>query len=281
MSTTIPDLVAAVGAELTPTERRIAEAVLDQPTLLAFGTISDLATELRTSRPSIARFATKLGFDGYSNLQDAARASLTRQLTRPSERIRQETASDATHFRAAIEEGISSVFEIVDNDQLDDLAAPIAGADTVWILSGETSQAGAHALKSGLGMVRPNVHLLGHHTVGQDLAGAGPKDVALVLDFSRYRRSVVDSARMLHELGVQLVAITDGPLSPLAALTTLWYNLRVPAIGPFDSSLPAVALSELLVARVAEQLHAAATARIDRTERLWAAAETFYAAGDA
>ena len=37
------DLVAAVSSDLTPTERRIAEAVLAEPTLLAFGTVSDLA----------------------------------------------------------------------------------------------------------------------------------------------------------------------------------------------------------------------------------------------
>ncbi|NCF63754.1 MAG: hypothetical protein GWP58_12965, partial [Gammaproteobacteria bacterium] len=50
--TSTNDLVAAVSSELTPTERRIAKAVLAEPTLIAFGTVSDLASRVGTSRPS-------------------------------------------------------------------------------------------------------------------------------------------------------------------------------------------------------------------------------------
>ena len=63
-------LIASVSDRLTKTELRIAQAVLDEPTLLAFGTVSDLAERVGTSRPSIVRFATKLGFEGYTELQD-------------------------------------------------------------------------------------------------------------------------------------------------------------------------------------------------------------------
>ena len=56
------DLIAAAGSALTPAERRIAEAVLAEPTLLAFGTVSDLASHVGTSRPTIVRFANALGF---------------------------------------------------------------------------------------------------------------------------------------------------------------------------------------------------------------------------
>ena len=73
-----------------------------------------------------------------------------------------------------------------------------------------------------------------------------------------------------------IVAITDGPLSPLAAMTDTWCALKVPAIGPFDSSLPAVAVAELLVAHIANELRDEARARIDRTEALWEATDTFW-----
>jgi DNA-binding MurR/RpiR family transcriptional regulator len=72
-----------------------------------------------------------------------------------------------------------------------------------------------------------------------------------------------------------VVAITDNPLSPLVELTDTWCEIEIPAIGPFDSSVPAVAVAELLVARVARELHEQATDRIDRIEALWDAAEVF------
>ena len=76
----LQDLIAQVSERLTPTERRIAQLVLENPTLLAFGTVSDLADRADTSRPSIVRFATKLGFDGYTDLQSWIRAELSLQL---------------------------------------------------------------------------------------------------------------------------------------------------------------------------------------------------------
>ncbi len=274
--TATADLVAAVSDRLTPTERRIAEAVLAEPTLLAFGTVSDLADQVGTSRPSIVRFANKLGFGGYTELQGHVRNGLSHQLSRPSDRIRHD---DPTMVQAkeALDDAIASVFESVDGDRLATLAGPIVRATSVWIVSGETSRAGAYALYSGVAMIRPGVHLVEGHTAGTDLSSAGPGDTAVIFDFPRYRSQAIVEARILAALGVEIVAITDGPFSPLAGLTDTWCGLRIPAIGPFDSSVPAVAIAELLVAQIAKDLHDEATDRIDRIEQLWAATETFLA----
>jgi DNA-binding MurR/RpiR family transcriptional regulator len=273
--TSTPELIAAVGGRLTPTERRIADAVLDEPTLLAFGTVSDLANRVGTSRPSIVRFATKLGFDGYADLQQHVRQGLSQQLSRPSERIRHD--DPALVPRVAMEDAISSVFEATAGERLAALGEPIVRAEQVWILSGETSAAGAAALNSGLAMIRPGVRLVEQGSVARDLSSAGPGDTAVVFDFFRYRTHAIRGARILAGLGVDIVAITDGPLSPLAGLTDTWCEVRIPAIGPFDSSVPAVAMAELLVAYVAASLHDEATDRIDRIEELWAATEMFLA----
>lgn len=268
------DLVAAVSSALTPTERRIAEAVLAEPTLLAFGTVSDLADQVGTSRPSIVRFATKLGFEGYTKLQEHARSDLSHRLSRPSERIRSDGES-AVPAKVAISDAISSVFDALEGDRLAELVDPVVRAEKVWILSGETSQAGAHALHSGLSMVRPGVRSLEEHSYGTDLSDAGPRDAAVVFDFYRYRRQVTTAARIFAKAGVTVVAITDSPLSPLVELADTWCQIEVPAIGPFDSSVPVVAICELLVAHVAKHLHDDATNRIDRIETLWEETEAF------
>jgi DNA-binding MurR/RpiR family transcriptional regulator len=274
VSASAPDLVAAVSSELTPTERRIAEEVLAEPTLLAFGTVSDLANRVGTSRPTIVRFANKLGFEGYTQLQRHVRSDLSHRLARPSERIRHER-EQSPGAKAAMNHAIASVFEALDGERLEQLAVPILRADKVWILSGETSQAGAHKLHSGLSIVRPGVFLLDERTFGADACDAGPRDVAVVMDFFRYRRRVAEAARLLADSGAAIVAITDSPLSPLVELTDTWCEIEVPAIGPFDSSVSAVAIAELLVARVAQGLHDEATARIDRIEALWEATGVF------
>ena len=124
-------------------------------------------------------------------------------------------------------------------------------------------------------MVRPNVHWVSDHNIARDLAEAGRDDVAVVFDFFRYRRATMTAAETFASLGTTLIAITDGPLSPLASLTEHWCQVRIPAVGPFDSSVPAVAAAEFLVAQVSRDLQKDARDRIDRTEALWNATGTF------
>jgi DNA-binding MurR/RpiR family transcriptional regulator len=271
----LAERIAAVSDRLTPVERRIAAAVVDDPTLLAFGTVSDLAERVGTSRPSVVRFGTKLGFKGYADLREHARRSMSARLSRPSQRIRHQegTPGPAAAARTA---ALQQLDESLDEATLAALGDPLVRARKVWILSGETSLAGAHVLASGLSMVRPDVRLVAEQSSGRQLGGAEPEDAAIVIDFARYRRHTVDAARALAELGVGIVAITDGPLSPYAALTETWFALDVPAMGPFDSSVPSVAMAEMLVAYVARERQESARERIDRTESLWTATDTFY-----
>lgn len=268
-------LIAAVSNELTPTERRIAEAVLEDPSLLAFGTVADLARQVGASRPSVVRFAVKLGFDGYTSLQQSVRTGLSKRLFRPSDRIRHEEDPTTTSTRMTLADAMTAVLEAIDDDALASLGDLIAAAGVVWVISGETSRAGAHTFVSGMSIVRPGVRFVDRHSVGTDLAGASALDVAVVFDFYRYRQDALDTARAFADTGVEIVTITDGPLSPFAALTDKWLGLTVPAVGPFDSSVPAVTAAELLVAYVARKLHTQATQRIDRTEEMWAATGTF------
>jgi DNA-binding MurR/RpiR family transcriptional regulator len=267
-------LIASAADRLTPTERRIAQAVLDEPTLLAFGTVSDLAARVGTSRPSIVRFATKLGFNGYTELQTHVRRGLSDQLSRPSHRIRTADAR-ASRERAEVVAAVESVFEVAEQGRFKKFSKRIVAADRVWVATGESSRAGGYALHSGLTMVRPGVHFVSEHNIARDLADAGPSDVAVVFDFLRYRRATILAAQTLASLGTTILAITDGPLSPLASMTEHWCQLTIPAVGPFDSSVPAVAAAELLVAQVSGDLKARARDRIDRTESLWDATDTF------
>jgi DNA-binding MurR/RpiR family transcriptional regulator len=273
-SRTTSDLIAAVSSDLTPTERRIAEEVLKEPTLLAFGTVSDLASLVGTSRPTIVRFANKLGFTGFRSLQKYVRNDLSHKLARPSERIRRGSRS-VPRAKSRINGAIDSVFTALSGAQLSALAEPLVNANNVWVLSGETSQAGAHAFKSGLSMIRPGVRILEEGSLEKDLSDAGAGDSAVVFDFFRYRRQVTSATRILVNAGVSVVAITDSPLSPLVELADVWSEIEIPAIGPFDSSVPVVAIAELLVSQIARILKDDATARIDKIESLWETTEVF------
>jgi len=108
-----------------------------------------------TSSPSIVRFAGKLGFDGFTSLQVCVRQDVAKRLSSPSQRIRQQGVAgagggQAAPIRTALEHAVHKTLEALDDARLIALATPIANARAVWILSGETSMAGAIVLHSGL-----------------------------------------------------------------------------------------------------------------------------------
>lgn len=274
------DLIGSQSDRLTRTDRRIASLILEDPTRLAFGTVADLAAEAETSGPSIVRFATKLGFEGFSAMQTYARTALSAQLARPRDRLVEAGAAGAEPIvQHAFDKALGSIRSVVvglDDGRVERIGALMAGASSVYILSGEIGMAGANILASALGLVRDSVLLVGPSNLDVALATSKPDDVVIVIDFVRYKRWTVDTMRLLKDRDVPMVAITDGALSPLASLSQEWVGVSVPAVGPFDSSVSAVMVAEILVAEVARQLSASAADRLDAVEDLWISTNRFH-----
>ncbi|MEO1061910.1 MAG: MurR/RpiR family transcriptional regulator [Actinomycetota bacterium] len=265
--------VADAGGELTPAERRVAEEVLADPNRLAFDTVAGLAERAGTSGPTVVRFAVKLGFEGFADLQAEVRRTVSDRLERATDRIRVEdpTSADGEVVRVAERNVVTSLERLTDG-RLGEIVAPLLDpARRVWVLAGESSLPAAIVLAQGLGMTRPGVARLTGSAVGMapTFADVGADDVVVVIDFPRYERRLVEVAGWLADDGLTLVGLTDGPLSPIAAMSAVWAEVDVTPIGPFDSALGPIAVCEAIVAQVALELRGVATERLDRVEDGW------------
>ena len=73
-----PVLLERLGhlrAELSPSERRVADVVLDEPESVPRKNLAALATEAEVSEPTVLRFCRSLGLDGYAHFKiELARA---------------------------------------------------------------------------------------------------------------------------------------------------------------------------------------------------------------
>jgi DNA-binding MurR/RpiR family transcriptional regulator len=272
-------LLADVGPDLTPTERRLAELIEGDPTIVAFDTVAELADRVGTSGPTIMRFAAKLGFNGYSSLQQHVRDDVAQRLTKPTDRIRSSSHDDLwAQTRASAHASIDDAFERGHPELIDAMATMIAhAAGRVWIVASETSSPVAQLLASNLRLLRPGVlQVTGSAaSVAALLIDATANDLVIAIDVARYEQAVIDTSTRLAACGAAVVAITDGPLSPLAAIADRWCGVAIPAVGPFDSAIPIVAIAELLTASVANQLHDSASARLDLAETTWRATDVF------
>ncbi len=274
---------AQIGAHLpalTPAERRVAVVVADDPEAVAFGTVADVARRSGASGATVVRLATKLGFDGFVELQASVREELARRLRPASERIRRPAPGDVLGAALATEmANVAATLEAVDRAAFDRAVELLSGAagggrrrsSRVFVLSGDASSGVAALFATELSMLRPGITLVGGSEVrvARLLAEVAPRDVAVVLDLARYDRAVVDAAGRAADRGAVLVALTDSSLSPLASIAAVSFTASVTGCGPFDSHVGLLALTNALLAAVATRLRRSATDRLDQLESAW------------
>ncbi len=268
--------IAEVADELTPAERRVAAVVAEDPKVVAFGTVAELAVRADASGPTVLRFAAKLGYDGFSSLRADVQDDIAGALRPATQRIRERTRGDLLTRALAVEaENVRATLDGLDPLELD-LAIEVLAERrrTIHVLASESSSALGRALADQLDLLRGGVTLLDGTpiAVSRRLAMLGPADVVVVIDLRRYERWVVDAAGRAGRSGASLVAITDGPLSPLAQLAGWSFTVCARGVGPFDSYVGGHALVNLLAAGVAARLRRSAAARLDAVEAAWAEA---------
>lgn len=272
----VAERIGRANASLTPAERRVAEVVLEQPQLVAFGTVADLAEAAASGAATVVRLAGKLGFEGFTGLQASVQHTLAGQLRPAAERIREPAATDAIGRHLQLEiDNVATTLRALDGGALADVVAHLSAPVTrVFVLSGDASLGVAQQLTADLLALRDDVTLIDGNDVAvrRLVAQLRPTDVVVTIDLRRYDRWVVEAARDAQSRGAWCVTLTDSLLSPLAALAERTLTVAAAGGGPFDSHVGTLALINVLVAGVAERLRLEATERLDRAEAAWQAA---------
>jgi DNA-binding MurR/RpiR family transcriptional regulator len=269
----VADRIGKSSTSLTTAERRVAEVVLANPQLVAFGTVADLAEGAGSGAATVVRLATKLGFEGFSALQASVQQDLANQLRPAAERIRDPEAHDSLNTHLQLELGnVQTTLGEIDQLALADVVAHLADpARRVYMLSGDASRGVAAQFVGDLSALRPNVTMVDGNDVAvrRTVALMEESDVLVTLDLRRYDRWLVEAARTAAQAGVWMVSIADSVLSPVAACAQRTLVVTAAGAGPFDSHVGTLALMNVLVAGAAIRLRGVATERLDRAEAAW------------
>jgi DNA-binding MurR/RpiR family transcriptional regulator len=269
------DLIADAANRFTPSERRVAEAVISDPKVVAFGTVAQLAEISGSSGPTVLRFAAKLGFDGFVELQASVQEEIADQLRPATQRIRERPLSDVIGrtLAADLDNVRSTLGEV---DAADFRTAVDLLSDRrrrVFVIASEVSGGAGQLLAGQLDLLRDGVfEITGTPVkVSRDLVRVEPLDVVVVFDLRRYERWLLEATARAADTGATLVALTDGRLSPLAERAALTFVVSARGVGPFDSVVGAMSLVHALIAAVAARLRRSATGRLDAVEASWRA----------
>ena len=269
----VENRITESGPQLTTAERRVAEVVLSNPELVAFGTVAELAQAAQSGAATVVRLAAKIGYDGFTALQAAVQHELSNQLRPAAVRIREARGGVTVrkHLQREID-NVQKTLLAIDEHSVTQASEHLADLSrAVLVLSGDASTGVSRQFVGDLSALRPNVELLEGNEVAisRRLSQVRKGDMVIAIDLRRYDRWVVDAATEAKRKQAWLLALTDSALSPLAGLASASMVLSAGGVGPFDSHVGTLALLNVLVAAAAEQLRDTATARLDKAEAAW------------
>lgn len=271
---TVIDRIMVHADRLTATERKVAAILAEEPQIIAFGTVAQVAQRAGTSGPSVVRLAVKLGYDGFVGLQADVQSELAQQLGPARERIREQLPNDLVNQVEATEkDNLTLTLHNLSREALERAASALSDLDhRVWVYPGELTASIGMVLSTFLSHLRPGVTLLSGSdmTIGRALTDLRAGDPMVAIDIHRYERSLVSMVDWSQRRGARLIALTDSPLSPLARQAGETFFMSARGVGPFDSVVGGVALANVLVSAVAAKLRDTAAGRLDTIECAWA-----------
>lgn len=267
-------VLAGIQAELPalqPSERRVAEAILDRPDWAIECSAADIAVVARVSRATVVRTAQRLGYTGLPQL----RVLLARDLGHA------RTASDdsdpaagpmrvVSDFCRSVAESVELLTALLDPADVERAVQLLAKARHILVggngVSAPVAAEAAMRLSSiGQPAEAPPDSL--HQEIKARLLD--PVDVCLVVSGTGATRSTLQVARAARAAGVPVVVVTAFSSSPLTALADITLTAGM-STSSFQDELrtplriPQTILINALVHAVAAHAPEAATAAHDR-----------------
>jgi DNA-binding MurR/RpiR family transcriptional regulator len=261
--------------ELSPNDRRIARRLLDHYPEAPFETAESLAAKAGVSKAAVVRFATRIGFAGFTGLHDALRAEALTRLAAPAD-ARVPADGDRGDvldgFLARAGAGLAEVAAGIDREAFAEASAMLTrGTSKIGIFGHRKSAALAeyayYLLNPLLGNMWPIA--AGEPAIADHLIDLEPGDRLIAFTFRRYARVTAEVVRAFADAGGVSVLLTDDHMAPAAAHATHVLVCRPAPSHGFESMAPAVVVLEALAADVAVRVGRRGGRRMDAAEQLW------------
>ena len=231
---TLSTYISSRFDEFSRSQKDVAQYVVDHLDEVAFHTAEELARRANTSSSTVVRFSQALGFEGFPELQAAARDEYRRREAKGE--VEPLFSLDQGPFESAVAADFANVEETaraVSRSEVEGAVEAIATAERVLI-------AGVDQMAFFASYLR---HLLMLLDVRSEIA-ASPSQEALTrlnridgetmvigLSAGRPHPLVVRAMKIARHRHAATLAISDASLSDVAKLAdrTLWYSSNSPA----------------------------------------------------
>ena len=249
--------VEAMRAQLRPSERKLAEYVLEAPREVLDLSMTEFAARAGVSQPTIARFCQALGFSGFREFKIRLAQGVAADVPTVYRDVRTDEPAAGVAAKV-LDRTIGALIAVRNSLSSDSVAAAIAMlADARRIEFYGAGGSGIAALDMQHKFFRlrvPSVAYSDPHTYTTSAALLGAGDVVVAISNTGRTRDILDACRSALNGGAKVIAITHGN-SPLARLATVGLFANVDEdtdiFSPMTSRVSHLAIGDILAVGLA------------------------------
>ena len=268
------------GKRLSKGHRKIAQYIVEHYDKAVFMTASKLGESVGVSESTVVRFASAMGYEGYPQLQRSLQELVSHRLTAnqrfemsteidPREALGVVLKSDMQNLRATLEQMDADVFE--------DVVKRLLSAKAIYVMGLRSAAPLAQFMGYYLNYIFDDVHLVssGATDVFEEISKLKEEDVLVGISFPRYSSRTLEAMRFAKRCGAQVVAITDGPMSPLADMADATLTARTDMASFVDSLAAPLSLINALLVALGLNRKEALKEHFRQLESIWATYEVY------
>lgn len=257
-------------------QKLIAKFILESYDKAAFMTASKLGRTANVSESTVVRFAIELGYDGYPAMQRALQEMIRNKLTSVQRiEVSNDRIGDQDILSMVLQSDIDKIritMEESDRTQFNATADAIVAARRIYILGIRSAAALASFLGFYFNLIFENVtvvHTSSESEIFEQLLRVGDQDVVIGISFPRYSRRTVKAMQFARDRGADVVAITDGETSPLAAIANHNLLAKSDMASFVDSLVAPLSLVNALIVAVGRRRNSDLAKTFETLEKIW------------
>ena len=268
------------GKRLSKGHRKIAQYIVEHYDKAVFMTASRLGESVGVSESTVVRFASAMGYEGYPQLQRSLQELVSHRLT-ANQRFEMSTEIDphaALPFVLKSDmQNLRATLEGMDNQVFEDVVQRLLSAKAIYVMGLRSAAPLAQFMGYYLNYIFDDVHLVssGATDVFEEISKLTENDVLVGISFPRYSNRTLEAMRFAKRWGAQVVAITDGPMSPLHDIADVTLTARTDMASFVDSLAAPLSVINALLVSLGLHRKEALTEHFRKLETIWDTYEVY------
>ena len=263
-------------AEFSKGQKAIARYMIEHYDKAAFMTANRLGEVVGVSESTVVRFAVKLGYEGYPELQKALQDMIRNRLTSVQ---RLEVTTDMIGQQNILQtvmqddmEKISLTLSEMNNEAFEWAVDELMHAKRIYIMGVRSAGALASFMGFYFNLLFDNVRVVNENTVSdvfEQILRVEKGDVVVGISFPRYSRRTIKALQYAKNQNASVIAITDSMLSPITKYASCSLFAKSDMASFVDSLVAPLSLINALIVAIGVRQKTSIADTFTKLESIW------------